>query len=74
MKVSPEIIRLFPNAGPRKTVGRKHAKSGILTDISEKNETENQTARKGKKKYSGKTLEKNTVKKFITVDSYEEEP
>ena len=70
MKVSPGTIRPFLKAGPRKTGGRKHAKSRNLTDTSEKYAIENQRARKGKKKYSGKTLEKKTVKNFITVDSY----
>jgi hypothetical protein len=45
-KVSPKIIRPFPEVGPRTT-----------------------RRRKGKRKYSGKTLGKKIVKNFITVDS-----
>jgi len=74
MKVSPEIIRPFPKAGPRETEWRKHGKSRILRFTPEKTENENQTSKKGKRKYSGKMLEKKTVKKkLITVDSSEEE-
>ena len=54
MKVSPEIIRLLPKAEPRKSEGRKHGKSRILTDTPQKTEIENQRAKKGKRKYSGK--------------------
>jgi hypothetical protein len=46
MKVSPKIIRPFPEAEPRTT-----------------------RRRKGKRKYSGKTLGKKIVKNLITVDS-----
>lgn len=75
MKVSPEIIRLFPQARPRKTGGSKHRKSRIQTDTPEKNDTENQRAVKGKRKYSERTLEKKTVKKrVITVGSSNREP
>jgi hypothetical protein len=35
MKLSPEI-RTFPKAGPRKTVGRRHGNSRILTDTPER--------------------------------------
>jgi len=45
MKVSPEIIRPFPKAGPRKTGGRKHGRSRILTDTTEKTEIENQRSK-----------------------------
>ena len=75
MKVSPEIVRPFPKSGPRKSGGRKHAKRRILTDTTENSESEYQRAKKGKRKYSGKTLQKKTLKnKLITVDSSEEEP
>jgi hypothetical protein len=56
MKVSPEIVRPFPKSGPRKNGGRKHEKRRILTDTTEKTETEYQRAKKGKRKYSGKIL------------------
>jgi len=39
----------------------------------EKTEIENQRAKKGKRKYSGKTLEKKTENNLIAVDSSEEE-
>jgi hypothetical protein len=75
MKISPEVMRPFSKAGPRKTGRRKHGKNSILTDTPEKTEIENQRAKKGKMKYSGKTFEKTAVKKeFITVISSEEEP
>jgi hypothetical protein len=48
--LSPEIIRPFPQAGPRKTRGRKRGKTRILTDTSEKNEIEDQKCKKGKVK------------------------
>jgi hypothetical protein len=69
--LSPEIIRPFPKARPRKIGERKRGKTGILTDTPEKNESENQKCKKGKVKKSGKIL----VKKWlITVDSSEEDP
>jgi molybdenum-dependent DNA-binding transcriptional regulator ModE len=75
MKVSPEIVRPFPKSGLRKSGGRKHGKRRILTDTTEKIVTEYQRAKKGKRKYAGKILQKKTVQnKFITVDSCEEEP
>jgi hypothetical protein len=43
--VSPEIIRPFPKSGPRKTGGRKHGKSRILTDTAEETKIENQRAK-----------------------------
>jgi hypothetical protein len=74
MKVNSEIITPFPKVGPRKTGGRTYGKSRILTDTPEKSEIENQRAKKGKRKYSGKVLEKKMVKKsFITLDCSEEE-
>jgi hypothetical protein len=36
MKLSPEIRRPFPKVGPRKTGGRRHGNSRILTDTPEK--------------------------------------
>jgi hypothetical protein len=45
MKVSSEIIRNFAKAGPRNNGGRKHGKSLILTDTTEKTEIENQRAK-----------------------------
>jgi hypothetical protein len=69
--LSPEIIRPFPKAGPRKTGGRKHEKTRILRDTPEKNKTENQKCKKGKVKHSRKTLVK---MRLITVDSSEEDP
>ena len=41
MKVSPKIIRPFPEAGPRTTRRRKHGKSRILTDTPEKTDIAN---------------------------------
>jgi hypothetical protein len=74
VKVSPEIISPFPKFGPRKTEWRKCEKSRILRFSPKKTEIENQRTKKGKRKYSGKTPEKKTVKKnLITVDSSEEE-
>ena len=40
-------------------------KSRILRVTSERTDIENQRAKKGKGKYSGTTLEKNTVKKKL---------
>lgn len=56
MKVSPEIIRLFPKAGPRKTGGRKHAKSGILPDIFEKIKLKTKEPERVKRSIQGKHL------------------
>jgi len=36
LKLSLEVRRPFPKAGPRKTGGRRHGNSRILTDIPEK--------------------------------------
>jgi len=58
MKVSPEIVRPFPKSGPRKSDGRKHGKRRVLTDTTEKTESEYQRAKKGKRKYSRKTLQR----------------
>jgi hypothetical protein len=69
MKVSPKIIRTFPEAGPRTTRRRKHGKSTIPKDTTEKSDIANQRAKKGKRKYSEKTLGKKAVKTFITVDN-----
>jgi 23S rRNA pseudoU1915 N3-methylase RlmH len=70
MKVSFKIIRPSPKDEPRKTRGKKYGKSGILTDTPEKTEIENQRAKKCKRKYSRRILEKTTVKKkLLTVDS-----
>ena len=75
MTVSSEIIRSFPKSGPGKSGGRKHEKSRILTNTTEKTESEYQRAKKGKRKYSGKTLQKKTAKKkLITVDSCKRRP
>jgi len=74
MKVTPEIIRPFPNNGPRKTGGRKHGRNWILIDTLQKSANGNQKARNGRKKYSGKTITKKMVKKsFITVDCFEKD-
>jgi len=74
MKVSPKIIRPFPIDRPRKARVKKQGKSRILTDAPEKTKIENQRAKKCKRKYSRKILEKTTVKKkLITVDSSEED-
>jgi len=74
MKITPEIIRPFPNNGPRKTGGRKQGRNWILIDTLQKSETGNQRAKNGRKKYSGKTITKKMVKKsFITVDCSEED-
>jgi hypothetical protein len=51
MKVTPEIIRSFPNNGPRKTWGRKHGRNWILTDTPQRSETRNQRAKNGRRKY-----------------------
>ena len=69
MKVSPKIIRSFPEARPRTTRRRKHGKSRILTDTRGKTDIANQRAKKGKRKYSEKTIWKKTVKNLITVNS-----
>ena len=43
--------------------------------MPERSEIENQRTKKGKRKYSGNTLEKKTVRKrFITVNSFKVEP
>lgn len=69
MKVSPKIIRPFPEAGPRTTRRRKHGKSRIPTDTPEKSDIANQTAIRSKRKYSELTLGKKAVKNLITVDN-----
>lgn len=74
MKVSPKIIRPFPEAGPRKTRRRKQGNSRILTDTPKKTDIANQRAKMSKRKYSGKTLGKKIMKKLITVDSSEQQP
>jgi hypothetical protein len=53
-EVSPEIIRLCPKGGPRKSRGRKHGKSRILRDMPKRGEIENQRVQKDKMKLSGK--------------------
>jgi len=47
MKVSPEIVRPFPQSGLRKSGGRKHWKRRILTDTTEKTESRYQRTKKG---------------------------
>jgi hypothetical protein len=56
-----DVISPFPKAGPRKTGGRKHGKSTILTYTPGETENENHGAKEVKRKYRGKTLEKKTV-------------
>jgi hypothetical protein len=53
-----------------KNYRKEHGKNRILTYIPQKSEIENQRAKNGK--YSGKMLEKKTVKKnLIAADSSE---
>jgi hypothetical protein len=74
MKVTPEIIRPFPNNGPRKTGGGKHGRNWILTDTPQKSENGNQRSKNGRMKYSWKTITKKLLKKsFITADCSEED-
>jgi len=61
MKVTPEIIRPFPNNGPRKTGGRKHGRKWIQIDKLEKSETGNQRAK------NGKIITKKMVKKSLLL-------
>jgi hypothetical protein len=63
--MSAEIQRHFPKVGPRKTGERKHGKSRSQTDTPEMTGVETQTAKKGKIKYSGKTLEMKTVNRNL---------
>ncbi|XP_064075658.1 uncharacterized protein LOC135194277 [Vanessa tameamea] len=68
---SPEIVRPFPKAGPRKvgTTNRRKRKAAILTDTPEKNaleEQQNKTTKKVKK--TKKKLDKK--KKRISVKKY----
>jgi len=69
MKVSPKIMRPFPEAEPRTTRRRKHGKSRIPTDTPEKSDTANQRVKKSKRKNSEKTLGEKSVKNLITVDN-----
>ena len=69
MKVSLKIIRPSPEAGSKTTRRKKHGKSRILTDTQEKTDIAKQRGKKYKRKYSGKTIGKKTVKNLITVDS-----
>jgi hypothetical protein len=46
--LSPEIIRPFPKARPRKTGGRKRGKTRILTDTPERNKIGGEKKKKRK--------------------------
>lgn len=68
--VTPEIVRPYPKASPRKLIknSRKKGKTRILTDTPEKRlielaEQEKQTKNKAKREKQGKKVLKNTEKK-----------
>lgn len=67
---SPEIVRPYPKAGPRKApkTNRRKRKAAILTDTPEKNaleEQQNKTTKKGKlKKNMDKKRKKSVCKKY----------
>jgi hypothetical protein len=56
MKVSTEIVRPFPKCGPRKSDGRNHGKKEDSNIKQRRRKVNNKELKRGKRKYSGKTL------------------
>lgn len=74
-KVTPESIRPFPKAGPRKPTlkGRKKGKSTILTETPEKFQVEDVTSSQLLKFKEGRAEKVNVVKKALQMDESDEE-
>lgn len=70
--ISPELVRPFPKAPPRKTniTGRKKGKTMVLTDTPIKDELVNELLERSRKK--AKIVKKKIIKEIKDVESSEE--